>query len=145
MYFDYLSKYTHLENTLFPDKQNYHDFDSLWGIYKNGKKVQSFNQNNVAEICYDFFDLEKSFEDVEMSKAAYFGTFDIYESFFTEDLNGYDMVWADSDAIKIRCQNPNQYKYLEKINSIKYLPYKSYWEEQYEKQDDELDDLYRYW
>ena len=139
MYFDYLSKYTHLENTLFPDKQNYHEFDNLWGIYKNGKKVQSFNQNNVAEICYDFFDLEKSFEDVEMSKAAYFGTFDIYESFFTEDLNEYDMVWADSDAIKVRCQNPNQYKYLEKINSVKYLPYKSYWEEQYEKQEDEED------
>ena len=143
IYFTYLSKYKHLENLLFPDKQNYHDLDNLWGIYKNGKKVKSFTEDNIAEVCFEFFKLEQYYDD-EMSQGSYFGSFDPGILPFSGELDGYDLVWVFSDGIQVRCQNPNQYKYLEKIDNVRYIPYISYWEQEAENEDEEPDeDFYR--
>ena len=135
IYFSYLKKYTHLENLLFPDKQNYHDFDNLWGIYKDGKKVKSFNMENCAEVCFEFFNLIQYYDD-EMSQGSYFSTFDPIDLPYSTELNGYDLVWVFSNGIYVRAKDPSKYKYLEEINQVHYVAYESYWEHQTEDPED---------
>lgn len=131
--FKYLEKYPHIETNIdFSDFVDLNDIN-IDGIYENGKLIKLLHRNfDCDESIIDIFNLRNIFDEEDLQELKSNGP--IYDTFTSEVLNGYDLVWTDPESCRIyvRTKNIENYDYFKKYNSeIVEMPYRLQFEDIY--------------